>query len=124
MLVMRMSGRWVGRILQAPVLVLCGFPVSLSAQATTSCKGPAEIEHAIASQPSAAAYDALGAYFGQRNQMACALPAFETAVKLAPSSSDAHYDLGLALLQSGFPQRAIGELRAAARLKTGTPRIH
>ena len=45
-------------------------------------------------------------------------------MKLAPSSSDAHYDLGLALLQSGSPQRALGELRAAARLKPGTPRIH
>jgi len=90
MLVLEISRRFTAKSLQACVLVLFGFHVSVWAQQGSPCKGPAEIEHAIATQPSAAAYDALGVYFGQRNQMACALPAFETAVKLSPSSSDAH----------------------------------
>ena len=55
--------------------------------------------------------------------MACALPAFESAVKLAPNSSEAHYDLGIALLQSGSAERAAGELRIASRLKPGTAQI-
>ncbi len=81
MLVMEISRRFTAKVLQALLLVWCGLSGSVWAQPASSCKGPAEIEHAIANQPSAAAYDALGAYFGQRNQMACALPAFETAVK-------------------------------------------
>ncbi len=121
---MEISRRYTAKLPQAFLLVVCTFSGSVWAQQASSCKGPPEIEHAIASQPSAAAYDALGAYFAQHNQMACALPAFETAVKLAPNSSDAHYDLGLALLQSGTPQRAVGELRAAARLNPATPRTH
>ena len=122
--VTEISRRFTARILQGCVFAFCGSGVLLLAQQASPCKGPPEIEKAIASQPSAAAYDALGAYFGQHNQVACALPAFESAVKLAPGSSEAHYDLGLALLQSGSPQRAVAELRAAARLKPGTPQVH
>jgi hypothetical protein len=77
-------------------LAFCSSSISFAAQPASPCKGPAELKNAIAAHPTAAAYDALGAYFGRRNQMACALPAFKKAVELAPGSSEGHYDLGIA----------------------------
>src|SRR5262245_14304254 len=59
-------------------------PEPLSAQKPAACTGPAELERAIASQPSASAYNALGAYFAQRNQFSCASSAFEKALRLDP----------------------------------------
>ena len=97
---------------------LCVCCLAAAAQ-NPGCKGPAELEQAITSHPSAAAYDALGAYFGQHNQFPCAFTAFESALRLEPNSWEAHYNLGLALLGGGNPQRAVREFRAALRLKPG-----
>ena len=112
MLSTKISRRFTAKTFRLSLLALCSCSFSLLAQQAPPCKGPAEIESAIATKPSAAAYDALGAYFARRNQMTCALPAFQSAVKLAPSASEAHYDLGIALLQSGAPERAAAELRS------------
>jgi anaphase-promoting complex subunit 3 len=81
------------------------------------------LERAIAAHPSAAAYDALGAYFGQQRQLLCAISAFRSALHLAPGSWEAHYDLAIALLGHGDTGQAVRELRAASRLKPGTAQI-
>ncbi|HMH01852.1 MAG TPA: tetratricopeptide repeat protein, partial [Terriglobales bacterium] len=75
-------------------------------------------------RPSASVYDALGAYFGQRNQFTCALSAFESALRLEPNSWEAHYNFGLALLENGKSERAINELRAAVGLKPQMAQTH
>src|SRR5260370_25365324 len=105
------------------VAVLCCCDCALAQTQASHCKGPAELERAIAAHPSAAAYDALGAYFGQQNQLSCALSAFRSAVHLAPGSWEAHYDLAIAFLQQGAAQQAVRELRTASGLKPGTPQI-
>src|ERR1700716_2725155 len=84
-----------------------------TAQSVQNCKGPAELERALATQPSAAAYDALGAYFAQRKQYPCAVSAFQSALQLEPGSWEAHYNLGLAYLESGDAKGATREFRAA-----------
>ena len=102
------------------------YSVMLAAQdggSAPQCKGPAALEQAVATHPSAAAYDALGAYFGQRNQYPCAFAAFESAIRLEPNSWEAHFNLGLALLGNGSATRATHEFRAALRLKPG-PQTH
>ena len=101
----------------------CAFPLAMAAQEASSCKGPAELEHAIASSPSPGAFDALGAYFASHRQFSCAISAFESAIHLAPDMWDGHYDLGVALLSSGNPQRAAHELEIASKLKPGTAKI-
>ena len=95
----------------------------MAAQEVSSCKGPAELEHVIASNPSAGAFDALGAYFASHHQFSCAISAFESAIHLAPDMWDGHYDLGVALLSNGNPQRAAHELQIASKLKPGTAKI-
>jgi tetratricopeptide (TPR) repeat protein len=69
-------------------------------------------------------HDALGAYFGQRQKLSCAISAFESAVHLDPNSWEAHFNLALALLQSSQPTRAARELRIATHLQPENPLGH
>ncbi|WP_263337616.1 tetratricopeptide repeat protein [Acidicapsa dinghuensis] len=105
------------------MLVFSAVPGLAAAQATSPCHGPADIEKAIATHPTAAAYDALGAHFASEQKFGCAISAFESAVKLDPGSWQGHYNLGVALFTSGKAQRAAVELSAASKLNPGTEQI-
>src|SRR5258708_6279781 len=107
-----------------PPLVFSGYSQNLAAQDAVACSGPAELEQAIKVHPSAGAYDALGAYFGQQPKIACAISAFESAVHLDPNSWEARFNLSLALVQSNQPARAARELRIATRLQPENPLSH
>ena len=96
----------------------------LFAQMPAACKGPTELEKVIGTHPSAGAYDALGAYFGQRQQLSCAIAAFEAAVRQDPKSWEARFNLALALLQKHEAARAARELRVAIRIKPDDPLGH
>src|SRR5205823_10790277 len=96
----------------------------LFAQMPAACKGPTELEKVIATHPSAGAYDALGAYFGKRQQLSCAIAAFEAAVHQDPNSWEARFNLSLALLQKHDAARAARELRVAVRIKPDDPLGH
>ena len=91
--------------------------VGAFAQVPVTCKGPADLEHVLATHPSAGAYDALGAYFGQHQQLMCAIAAFESAVHQDPNSWEARFNLALGLLQKHEPAGAARELKVAIRLK-------
>ena len=119
-MIVRLTSSWVVGSAVA-VLGCCG--IAVSQPIPSHCKGPTELEHAIATHPTAGAYDALGAYFGEQKQLSCAIPAFRSALRLAPQSWEAHYDLAIALLQHGDAAQAARELHAASNLKPGTPRI-
>src|ERR1700745_3679170 len=95
---------------------LCWLPLSLAAQQSPGCKGPSDLEQAIAGHPSAAAYDALGAYFAGHHQLSCAIHTFESAIHLAPNSWEGHYDLGIALFTNRDLTRAARELQTASSL--------
>src|SRR5260370_21754793 len=85
-------------LFRSTVAVLCCCDCALAQTQASHCKAPAELERAIAAHPSASAYDALGAYFWQQKQLSCALSAFRCPVHLVPGSSQAPYDLAIALL--------------------------
>ena len=103
--------------------VLVFVSPSLSAQNTSHCQGPAELEKTIADHPSAAAYDALGAHFASQSRFSCAISAFKSALRLEPDSWQGHYNLGIALLTSGDIQQAADELKTALRLSPGSDQI-
>ena len=86
---------------------------TLVAQTAAKCQGPAELERVIRTHPTPEAYDALGAYFGQRQQLSCAIWAFESAVHLDPNSWEGNFNVALAYLQSQQPEKAVGALRVA-----------
>src|ERR1700757_82038 len=104
--------------------LLAVFNTFAFAQVPSDCKGPVELERVLATRPSAGAYDALGAYFGHRQQLACAIAAFEAAVHQDPNSWEARFDLSLALLQKHEPTKAVRELRVAVRLKPENASAH
>src|SRR5256885_13402450 len=79
--------------------VVQAFNAILFAQMPAACKGPAELERVLATYPSAGGYDALGAYFGKRQQLSCAIAAFEAAVQQDPHFWGARFNLFFALLQ-------------------------
>src|ERR1700686_3387663 len=97
-------------------LCVSALMVACFAQNPSTCKGPDSLEQAGKSSPSAAGYDALGAYFGQRAEFSCAFIAFQSAIRLEPNSWEAHFNLGLALLAGGDAQHATAELRIATQL--------
>src|SRR5438876_4081618 len=87
------------------------FSAPVWGQNRSGCKGPEELERAVSSRPSAAAYNALGAYFAGRKQFACAISAFEKALQIDSTSWETRYNLGLALIEKGDWERAALELR-------------
>src|SRR2546426_5041006 len=101
--------------------ILCRESFSLE---NPSCRGPAELEKAIASQPSAGAYNALGAYFAQRSQFSCAISAFEKALQLDTNSWETRYNLGLAFMQKGDSKRAAKELQGVVAQKPDLLNAH
>src|SRR3954447_25502225 len=103
--------------------LLTSVTLSARAQKISHCEGPPALEKAIAEHPSAAAYDALGAHFAARNHFSCAIPAFESAIRLDPDSWQGHYNLGVALLTSGHTQRAADELKTAVKFSPGSAQI-
>src|SRR6266481_9111780 len=118
------TGRLISTILWFVIIMYGTCLRTAAAQRDQSCKRPAELERALAKQPSAAAYDALGAYFGQRKEFSCAFSAFQSALRLEPNSWEAHYNLGLAYLESGDAQRATREFRSVVRLKPALAQSH
>src|SRR6185312_1464014 len=103
------------------VLSVCA--VSAFAQTGPVCRGPAEIESAVTKRPSADSYNALGAWFAQRNRMACAIPAFRSAIRASPNAWDGHYNLALALMSERAFKQAIQELRKADNCRRPRPSL-
>jgi tetratricopeptide (TPR) repeat protein len=100
------------------VLSFCCTPRLLQAQnSREECEPPKTMSGRLASHPTAAAYDALGGYYGDRKEFACAARAFRESLKLQPNSPQTHYYLALAILAEGDPQNAILELRRSLKLK-------
>ena len=77
----------------------------------------ANLLDAIRDHPTADAWNALGALYAQRGALACAIPAFETALRLQPESVEARYNLALALIKGGRPTKATQELQTLIRQK-------
>jgi tetratricopeptide (TPR) repeat protein len=99
---------WIGVCACAGIVVSAQNP---------ACKGPEDLERELKSQPSPGAYDALGAWFARQTEYPCAISAFQSALRLDANFWEAHYNLGLALLESGDSKRASQELRIAVRQK-------
>jgi Tfp pilus assembly protein PilF len=86
--------------------------------AQPDCQGPP----ALASQkPAAPVLNALGAHFANAKNLRCAIQSFERAIAADPKSVEAHFNLGLALLDAGNPARAAQSFQAALQLN---PNLH
>ena len=88
------------------------------------CIRPPDLDGQIKAKPSADAYNALGGWFAEHRQPACAVSAFTEAARLDPASFPSHFNLGLALLQFNQPGRAVSALRVAVKLKPSDAPAH
>ncbi|MGA7963882.1 MAG: tetratricopeptide repeat protein, partial [Candidatus Acidiferrales bacterium] len=98
--------------------------MALAQSESKTCQAPPELKKELDAHPTAAAYDALGAFFGDKKEFACAISAFRSSLRLNENSWKTHYYLALVLLSSGDPQQAVSELRASLRLNPEQPEAH
>ena len=78
----------------------------------------------IRDHATAGAYNTLGALYAQDSRVACAISAFEAALRLDGQNWQSHYNLGLALLTKGDRTRAASEFQAAIRQKPDSVACH
>src|SRR4051812_17516363 len=99
-----------GLVLLCGALLTCA---SACAQLPGSCKPPASALHPPSGTAPSRMYDAIGAWFAEKGDLACAVAAFEQALRLEPHSAEAHFDLGLVRQRQDQPAAAASEFRSA-----------
>jgi len=87
-----------------------------SAAFAAECTPPPELQTNLQLNESADNYAAIGQYFGEKDQHACAAQAWAAAFKLEPASDKFAYMLGLNLFFDGKPEPAVSALQESARL--------
>lgn len=98
-----------------PGLILVAFlGVSLSAKAET-CSGPPQLETRLRTLPNADAYATLGNWFMENHQTNCAVEAFQSGLKLDPTSEAALDGLAKTLISMKDYESAIRRLRSVSR---------
>jgi tetratricopeptide (TPR) repeat protein len=86
------------------------------AQAHPECHAPQSLETDVRSLPTARSWAALGGWFGEQGQFACAIPAFQAALHIDPNSASLHYYYGLTLHSAGQSNAAIAEINRSIEL--------
>jgi tetratricopeptide (TPR) repeat protein len=108
-------------VIAALVLTLL---VQLASAAPFPCHGPQELESQVQNHPTPRSWAALGGWFGEQHNYACAIPAFQSALRLDPNSARFHYFLGLSLYSSGRVGASVTELRRSIELDPHDLRPH
>jgi tetratricopeptide (TPR) repeat protein len=84
----------------------------------------ADLLTTVAGNPTAEAYNTLGALFAQQSKLECAIPAFEQALGLDDNDWRARYNLALALIAKGEGAKAADHLHILIRQKPDSPAVH
>lgn len=108
---LRLPSLRLGRLTLLPVLCLA----LAGPAARAACTGPADMETAVETHPSADTWAQLGNWFGQQGDFACAASAFQSAVQLEPDSAQLNFLLGLADFESQNLPQAVSALEASIR---------
>jgi len=132
-----MCALWrLGGLMTLVSIFAAASPQPLSAQAVTpaskmpdSClKQPSEkiagLLESLHDHPTTGAWNTLGVLYAQANQLSCAIPALENAIRLSAADWEPHYNLALALLRQGERTAAKRELQTAIRLKPDSVSSH
>ena len=76
-----------------------GAALPVLCQAAARCDPPAEIEAQRSANTPARFSNIAGAWFARHENLTCAIALFENALDASPNLAEAHYNLGLALLE-------------------------
>jgi tetratricopeptide (TPR) repeat protein len=110
--------------------ILCLSAASLllaharAASLPDTCKLSDSFSAAVRNHPRADVFDAVGAWFAQSGNLACAVAAFQEAIRLEPHSAEAHFDLGVARVRLHELPEAAGEFRLALENRPGFIEAH
>lgn len=78
-----------------------------------ACRPPQALAAKVKAHPDVAGWTALGNYYGERQQYACAARALQSALRLSPHSAQLNYLLGLAYSENDQCDQAIPLFRAS-----------
>ncbi|HKR26254.1 MAG TPA: tetratricopeptide repeat protein [Acidobacteriaceae bacterium] len=98
--------------------------IRTAAQVPVTCRPPASAAHPPPGTPPAKVYDAIGAWFAEKGDLACAAAEFKEAVRLEPHSAEAHFDLGLVRQKQQQTAAAINEFRLALQYDPALLQAH
>ena len=84
----------------------------------------ATLWQAIHEHPTAGAYNTLGVLYAAADRVACAIPAFQAALRLDRTNWESHYNLALALIRKDDRERARTELHSAIHEKPDSAAAH
>lgn len=104
-----------------------GFVMAISgvcAASATPCTPPRELQSKLQAQPSADTYSELGMWYGDHGQFACAVEAYQAALKRKPKSAEFLYLLGLNLLRKGDFSDAVKPLQQSIEIKPDVLKPH
>ena len=104
-----------------------GFVVAISglcAASSSGCVPPKELQAKLHIQPSADTYAEAGMWYGDHQQYACAVGAYESALKRKPKSAEFLYLLGLNLLRKGDFSDAVKPLQQSIEIKSDVLKPH
>jgi Flp pilus assembly protein TadD len=100
------------------VYICVGVVVAISglcAASSTACVPPKDLQ--TKAQPNADAYAEVGMWYGDHGQYACAVEAYQAALKRKPKSAEFLYLLGLNLLREGDFSQAVKPLEQSVEIQ-------
>ena len=103
----------------ATFFLLC-FPTTVFA----ACAPPPDLQARLQKKPNAENYAALGNWYADHKQFACAAQAFSSAAAIDPGSESYAYLWGLSLSSAGKDSSALPPLRRAEKLDATDVRPH
>jgi Flp pilus assembly protein TadD len=97
---------------------------SFSATNPSACTPPPALQAKLRAQPKADAYAEAGMWYGDHEKYACAVEAYQSALKQEPRSSAFLYLLGLNLLRKGDVSSSIEPLRQSIEIEPAVLKPH
>jgi len=91
---------------------------------SSTCVPPKDLEAKIQTQPKADTYAEIGMWYGDHGKYACAVGAYQAAVKREPKSAEFLYLLGLNLLRAGEVSAAVKALQQSIQITPDVLKPH
>ena len=121
------SGTFTGHANMYRLYIYLGLVIAISglcAASSSACVPPKDLQAKLQTQPKADTYAEVGMWYGDHGQYACAVGAYQAALKRNPRSAEFLYLLGLSLLRKGDFSDAVKPLQQSIEIKPEVLKPH